>query len=387
MIRYAAVLMLMSLLAVGHARGEPLSPEDAETLRLAQQQFDQRAFRQAVTLLRRFIVEHPDEGEAHRLLGHCYYELGRTKEARRAFVASIERGRMTADLLVRLVQIDREAGRVTEELGSLRALLMLDPADGTTRLLYADALLRAGAGNQATSELRHVLNDDPLNIDARLRLANLLMERGEHAAAAVMFQSAFHLGAKRPAIAQTIAELWVDMNDAQEALRWYNVASQGDRIASPRSLRRAELLIAVGDFDRALEVLRPIASSADKKRATQAELMLGRIAHQRGDVEATVAHWTRAIDNGANDTQLLAYLGAFHFNNKRYDVAARYLHAQVASDAETPATHRFLVISRLRSGDTTGARSEILRYVERYGFDEVAESMIAKLNASDRGDR
>lgn len=365
------------------AVASPFTPEQADTLTQANAAFERGAYAQALTLLRKLRDDRPDFVDVHRLMGHCYYELGRIDEARAAMIESITRGRATADVLQRLVQIDREADRPLAELGSLRMLMLIQPDDRQTQMLYADALTRAGAIDEAAGAFERIIAADPLNTDARVRLGNLQMQRGERRQAAAVFATAYRLGAESPQLAQTIAELWVSFGDARQALAWYDkAASLTEPLSARRQLRRAELLIEVGDIDQAIKLATPIANAGDKELAAKAATLLGRAAIVRGQPDEAMAQWRVAIDKGVDDPQVLAYVGGQCFNAKRYDDAARYLGRYVDKGVANPSMHRFLVIALTRSDQRDAAHERLRGYIERYGLDEIAEDLIRQWGAA-----
>jgi hypothetical protein len=126
------------------------------------------------------------------------------------------------------------------------------------------------------------------------------------------------LGDANPMLAQAVAEHWLAEGDQHQALLWHERALDLRETPEKRMLlRRAELLLGTNQPDRAEAVLRPLAGSENQEVAERAHLLLGHIARQREQPDASADHLEQAVRAGLDDPAILAFLGSHYFNRSR----------------------------------------------------------------------
>jgi len=198
--------------------------EDTREMRRARSLYEEKKYREAASILEEVCREQSTYAEAHRLLGHTYYQLGRTDDARKALAQAVAHGRLTPDVLARLAQIDRQQNRTAALLAGLRLRMLVEPEDRAWCLLYADVLASAGGEDEAEQIYKAIIEADPAQPDTFVRLGNLYLRKGEYNEAIAAFETACHLGASNPRLPETIAELWFNAGDKRRALLWYERA-------------------------------------------------------------------------------------------------------------------------------------------------------------------
>jgi len=351
--------------------------EDTRDMRRARSLYEEKKYREAASILEEVCREQPTYADAHRLLGHTYYQLGRTDDARKALAQAVAHGRLTPDVLARLAQIERRQNRTAALLAGLRLRMLVKPQDRAWCLLYADVLASAGGEDEAEEIYKAIIEAAPAQPDTFVRLGNLCLREGRHIEAISAFETACHLGESSPRLPETIAELWFNAGDKRRALLWYERAIKlQDKPAERVRLRRAELLFWTEEFDKAEAAARLLANSENRGSAGKAYLLLGQIAMQRNRPEIAVAHWEEAVQAGMDEPQILAFLGSHYFNNGQYKKAADCLEKRLASGGLDKALLRYLIISLIRSGEDERARDEMQTYLEHYGLDDQAERLV-----------
>ncbi|MEM1452380.1 MAG: tetratricopeptide repeat protein, partial [Planctomycetota bacterium] len=236
----AALVAAVALSGVASSQTEGLTPDQAR--RLERAQADQRDGRHgdAVRALEALGEERPDLADVPRLLAFSYHELGRTDDARAAAVRAIGLGRLTSDVLARLVQIDRGRGDVLAALDAVRLLTVLDAGDPSWRRYAAELLAETGLLSAAESIYRQAVSISPADAQSWLGLGNVLASSGRVRSAASAYETAWILGERTATLAEGIAALEQRDGDLASSVRWLEHAETLESDASGRrALRRA----------------------------------------------------------------------------------------------------------------------------------------------------
>jgi len=156
----------------------------------------------------------------------------------------------------------------------------------------AEALLGAGRGDEAAGPLRKVLEGEPDNQQARLALAQILSDRGDHAEAIEVLR-----GAPTPL-------------DSVEA-----------------RTRLATELYLVGDLDGAGNVLTSLAQDAPDNRYVQ--LLHGLVLSAQARNEEALATLEPLLDGGPSDAELAVTVSELLLREEREDEAVNVLRSTV----------------------------------------------------------
>lgn len=178
----------------------------------------------------------------------------------------------------------------------------------------AEALLGAGRGDEAAGPLRKVLEGEPDNEQARLALAQILSDKGEHAEAVAVLR-----GAPTPL-------------DSVEA----------------RTRLATELYLA-GDLEAAGGVLDGLAADAPDNRYVQ--LLHGLVLSAQARNEEALAALEPLLDGGPSDADLAVTVSELLLREQREDEAVDVLRRTVESldksGTSGPATRVRLALARL----------------------------------------
>lgn len=131
---------------------------------------------------------------AHIGLGHLLLSTGKLDESLASFQAAVAINPSHAGALANVGRLLIEKGRAPEAMDPLNRSLALRDSNAT-RANLAEAMAASGMRPDAITQLRRVLQGDPRNAAATLRLANLLLEDGQAAEAMRAFRLAQELGA------------------------------------------------------------------------------------------------------------------------------------------------------------------------------------------------
>jgi len=163
------------------------------------------AVRQYTWLLR----DDPNDAQVHNNLGAVLDTLGKPAEALEHYRAAAERAAENdlAEVQPNLAACLRKLGLLSAEIARLRAALAREPNDAETRYALATALAADGLITEAIQHARQLIRDHPNDPHLLYRIAFLLRELRQDAAAAETY-----LLAARQARAQNLAQLWYKIN-------------------------------------------------------------------------------------------------------------------------------------------------------------------------------
>lgn len=372
-----------------------VAAEDVQAIEKAQAAYDAGRFAEAVTLLAPLRTKYPDQADIPRLLTHAYFALGDFARARESALAAIAGGRLSADVVGRIAQIDHRDNDEVAALSAVRLLTILDRDDRRWRMAYAAMLATSGSFDESAAVYRALLAAQPADADVAFRLGNVLVEQQRTTEAAAVLETAWRLGADDDRLPVKLAAVWQSLGDDRQAVAWLERAAAATKADPAVELRIAQLHLKIGDLDRAAETARRLTASDAKPVAAAAHRVLAHVAVARGKIDDAVAEWRKAASRGDADVGMLAALGVHCFNAGDFASAAKYLRRVVDAEAagsesdgheseEAERNLRFLVISLIRSDDLDAARGYLRQYLERHGLSDEAKTLVRSL--ARRGD-
>jgi tetratricopeptide (TPR) repeat protein len=382
MTRAALVFVLLFAARAAFADGEPVDPavRNREDALRAQRSYDAGRYAGSVSILRALHARGGGDGATFALLGHGLYALEKPKEARAAFVEALARGRLSSDVVLRLVEIDRARGDPVAVLEGLRLAGLLLPDDERLPLAAADAAVDAGRLDEAESAYRRVLDRTPDAADVFLRLGNLYLKQQRHDDALVAFRTADALGAT--GATRLVAELYLACDDYQAAAAAYERMLAEEAGDAELELRCAELELAAGDRDAAVRHGAHVAATASGAVAGRARVLLGRAKLAGGDTDGAMGEFEKALEAGEGGTELHVLLGMHFHRAGEHARAVKHLRAALKDGGPDRARQTALVESLLALDDVDAARQETVRLIESFGIDERVERLVARLAAA-----
>lgn len=347
---------------------------DERALRDARELVSAGLATEALQVLERVRLDEasPAAAERARLQGLALFSLGEDAAARAALVQAIAGGRGGPEVLARLAEIDRRAGRSDLAATALAWTAMLAPDVADWRQAEAELRLEAGQTGAALQIADQLLAARPQDPEPWLGAGRIRLQAERHRDALVAFETAWWLGATAATLPQLIAELWLREGDAWQALRWYDRAPDADA----HRLRRAELAWQAGDAALAQALLEEIADDAP------AALLRGRIARAQGDAGGARAAFLAAARQLTLPVDVELYLAAEAYNRARWAEAATRLDAvygRAPAQLDDPNMLRFHVLALARSGRPVAARERLAAHLARHGPDPRIRDWLGEL--------
>jgi len=236
---------------------------------------------------RELLRKHPGSVPAETGVGYALLRQERPPEAGRAFASVLSRRGDYVPALVGAAAAALRAGNGEAALQHLRRAAALDSANDTVRRRLSDVRLQvterrvgaareaiaAGNADAAIAEYRHVLEAAPEVTEARLALADLLVQRGQAPEAATVLE----------ADPQEERQVLVRLGEILAGLREYGRAMEVYRRLLALDPRDEEALRRSREAREALELLqmpeeyRRIPSSPTITRADLAALLMSKV--------------------------------------------------------------------------------------------------------------
>lgn len=195
---------------------------------------------------------YPKDAAVRALEGELYAVTGRYSEAAGAYEDAYA-ARPSASLAAKVYQA-RLAGRLTEPEKLLKKWLDLQPADVGSRLLLAEAQVRAGARKDAVAQYQIILKARPQDVPALNNLAWLYYELRDPRAVDLARQAA-ELAPQSIAVNDTLGWLLLERGDLQEGLRLLKLASMQPQAGAEIQYHYAVALARTGAKDEARQRL------------------------------------------------------------------------------------------------------------------------------------
>ena len=166
-------------------------------------------------------------------------------------------------------------------------------ASDAERMARAETLIEEGDLGAAVIELRNVLQNDPVNVDARLMLAGAALATGDSPTAAKEYRRALELGADPGSVRQGYMQAMIASRDYKAAVDFFEGLDAGADAALLDLYGRA--LMGLGRADEARTALDSalVAGGGDAARLSLAELDAG-----LGEVEAARSQLNSVGESG-----------------------------------------------------------------------------------------
>lgn len=185
MIRLTLVLVAATLVACGGGgRVEPVTTPYELTIeeraRKAQSMLRAGRSREAIAIMEEVLVDAPEDGRLHNLMGQVLFLAGRPEPSVDYFVRALELDEYLTDAHNYLGAVYNELGRLNDSEFHFRAALE-DPTYPTPELVWLNlGLLYGGQGREkdAIDALRRSVEIDPKYYQAHFELALLLESSG-----------------------------------------------------------------------------------------------------------------------------------------------------------------------------------------------------------------
>ncbi len=313
--------------------------------------------------LKTFIEESPDTYALRLTLGELYENAERWDEAREVYETLATLAPQDPEGLrarARLAVLDARGEDLAGARRRVEAILTDSPENPQALLLRAGLQFNEGRFQEAIADLRVVLRQEETNPQALLLLAQAYFRTGDKA----LTQDAYR---KLLAVSPDNGEALMEFSGVLAAERNYNEAREllvrrvkaapNDVLASARLI---ELDLQLKQVDEAEKEARRLAALPNQEGL--GDYQLGRVYQMRGNLDAAVAQWQKALTQRPADPQALETVVGGLMAAKRPAEAGRFLAAHVKQyPAQTHA--RYLLARHHATQGKTAQARELLEGV------------------------
>ena len=249
----------------------------------------------------------PENLDVLRTVGQVYLELSASEPAaaetaRTALEEVLRRDPFDVASAIALGQLDLDAKQYDKAVQVLRDLVARVPQQRMAYALLVEALLRAEKPAEAEAVLGEILGFDPGSLEARMTLADLQSERGDHEAAVATLKAAPEETLGEPRLRRKLAwELYLSGN-LEAALPIADALLAGkeqDPESTSERLLKGLVLSAEGRNAEALELLDKIRQAQPDNAALA--MTVTRLFQREGRHDEAAAVLRGLLDGLARD--------------------------------------------------------------------------------------
>jgi tetratricopeptide (TPR) repeat protein len=325
-------------------------------------------YREAEEVARGFLSRSPRSPELLNTLGELHHERGRRDEAEAAFRKAV--AGKAADALVaevNLAILEHERGNRAEAAKGFERLLA---AYNQRPQLSSEELVAVGTAcrylgadapqlfKDALKAFDEAIAADPANMDARVRLAELFLEKYNSADAASTLERALRRNPSHPRALVAMARLR-DFDGAFGVLDPIEKSLRVNPHLAEARVFRAEVLLAQEDYEAASAEVEGVL--AENAASLPALAVLAAARYLQGDRVRFEEARKKALTLNPSDAELFTTLAEACVRNRLYPEAVAFAGEAVALDGHSWRGLGILGLNQLRIGAIAEGRRNLER--------------------------
>jgi putative PEP-CTERM system TPR-repeat lipoprotein len=318
------------------------SKSDAEYIATAQSYIDKGDTVAAIIELKNALGSNPQSGDARRLLGEVYLEIGDWRAAEKELTTARELGISNALVLPPLARALLGAGRFDEVLSLYTSgeeeLTELQRADLTTS--QGMAYLGLSDNRRASLTFDAVLASHPDYIYARYGLARVSFNEGDLEAAREKADGILAIDAQHGPTWRMIGLLEQSRRNSEQAIEAFSRAIEYSTVNVPDYFYRALAFIDIGELDQAEQDVASIRSQGGN--TFELHYARGLLRFQRRDYDGAQEDFELITGSQTPYPQALFYAGAADMGLGRLELAESKFRKYLSDVPENPSANRLL---------------------------------------------
>jgi tetratricopeptide (TPR) repeat protein len=271
-------------------------------------------------------------------------------------------------------------GRHEKAIPLLLEAVRAKPSDQRLRFAYAIALAEVGKDEAALAELEIIGKDHELYVEARVRIAQVLLNQGRFDRALAALRAALEHQPYAPPLVSLLAETQARSGHIDDALRAVREAKRALQAAKDSqgeaelTETEAQLLVRSGDRDRGIRLIRAMV---DQGGGEDALYRLASIEERAGDLDAAQEIAQKLLKESPDSARALNFLGYLWADRAVHlDEAVKLLRRAISMEPRSGALLDSLGWAYHRLGRNDEAERFIQRALHLVGRDpEVAEHL------------
>ena len=239
---------------------------------------------ESAKLLESAVQREPKMPQALLMLGSCYAELGRTKEAKTRFDEVLKSDPQSVQGLIGLANILLDEGQTQDVVTLCKRTLSIDPRNSQAYALIGNAYISEQQPSKALPFLEKAVEIQPKITQNRLNLAASLIDAGQLPRARAMLDEILREYPKFPGAWFNLGVLYDEQGQPHEARKAYlaEIANYPNSFKARFNL--GKVLTQVGDWPGSIEQMREVVRIAPKR--PEGYLFLARgLLHEGGSLD------------------------------------------------------------------------------------------------------
>jgi tetratricopeptide (TPR) repeat protein len=287
------------------------APKDEEALRL-KAGFDLKSQEQpkideAVSIYRELSKGRPNDSDLRFYYGRALLASGKTQAALGELTAAVQRAPSNPAPKLALADLLVNQGLYAKGLQVTSDILDQDPLNENARLLRAMALGALGERQQARDELSRLIHDRPGNSGAELQLGLLDIVEKRYPEAKAIFAKHYHPGQPDLRPIEGLVRTEVVQGNFDRALALLQQELQRSPKSNLLRLTTASVAASAGRLDLAAEQYQTLAASLPDSSSIQ--IQWAETLHAKKDVPGAIEHYRKAKALDPNHPNPAALLG------------------------------------------------------------------------------
>lgn len=305
----------------------------------------------------------PDQAGVLAVRANALMALGDIGQAKRLFESILQQQPTSAMARLGLARIaagaDPGGPAGAQAAALIEQVLAADPRDLDALRLKGDLLRLQGKHDAAQRVYRQILQWRPDNVQARIDVANLLLQGGHVAAARTEVEAARNSAPNSLLALHALALLDFREGKYKAALDSLERVLRAAPGYPPSTLLMGNVQMALGAPQQAEQYLLKFLDVYP--RHVYASKLLATVLLTYGKPQAVIDLLAPLLRNGQPDGELLALAGEAHLRARHFSLAADYFQQASALAPEAAALHTSLALSRLGMGENDRAVAELER--------------------------
>ncbi len=337
------------------------NPEETlYAVQLADYYLSETADREAFEATLQSLLDNSSYPNRWLAVGDVRARLGQWDEALRVYEQGLEASPEDAAIYqkrmgaIRIVQGNpEEAWRLATEAAEA------DPDDQEARLMKANLMLTAGAGEGLEGSMREyqrLLEDDPGNAVAMVNLARAHLRRGESSEALRLLVAAVKARPDFPEARLFLGNVQLRAGEPQQAMEQAEATLELAPGSPAALLLRAQALVGLEQFGPARTALEQLARQYPDSPEIQTELAT--LAVREGNQREAAAIFTELRNQGTGGAAATAGLAETYSGAGQYDRAVAVLREELEKSPGSVSLRELLAATLGRAGDHEGAIRE-----------------------------
>ena len=276
----------------------PMSSKSLRELQKAAQQFSLGNSVAAEAICRALQLQFPHAVDVIHLLALICKKQGKVAEAEELFKNCIERAPQHAEFQANLGNLYRSIHRLEDARQQYREALSCDASFRPARLGLARLLNELGEHQSAEREALILVDNNDGDGEAWVVLAASRRGKRDYIQAEDAYRIALTLNPRYGIALQNLGALLTQLNRPDEALTQLDLAAKCGVTGSEINRNRASALIGLGQFEDAIEVL--VTSVATMPADIEALDLLAKLRYMRGEEDFAREFATASINLPSN---------------------------------------------------------------------------------------